>query len=34
MPKINGAKNHGKFFGFPDENIEPLEVVGFTIIFS
>jgi len=30
-PKTNGIKNHGKFFGFPDENIESLEVIGFTI---
>jgi len=29
-PNINGTKNQGKFFGFPDENIESFEVFGFT----
>ena len=28
-PKISGMKNHGKFFGLPEENKESFEVFGF-----
>ena len=34
MPSIKGIKNRGKLLGFPDENKEPLEDFGFTVLFD